>query len=572
MAVRRGLSILGALALLTGSAAAASPAAGATAGSISGTVTSAATQAPVDGVCVAASSITTNDVFTGTTGADGGYQLTGVPDGDYLVAFNECSSGAVDGYAGEFYDGTRDIVQAATVTVSGADTAGIDATLDPAGILVGAVTDDASGTPLTDICVAALADSGSDFAITSTDANGDYRIGNLAPGSYFLAALDCGAPFTHQSEIYDNLSFINPQSAPTAVTTTANQTSTADFALAEGGELSGSVVASHLGRGVAGRCVQLISDDDPNVELDASTGTSVDGSRIGNGDYVIGGIPPGTYHAVFNGPGCGDDTFSTAAPSAPIVVTPGSTPTLDTTLTPEPGIGILCPADGSTTSDFPDVPASSTHSAAIDCLHAGNIVNGRDDGTFGPGEPVNRAQMAAFVARGLGAIGVVLPDNPPDAFDDDNGSFAELQINQLAALGVVSGRAPRTYDPGAPVSRGQMAKFIVGSYPSATGVDILPGGDHFTDDDGSPFEGFIDRLANAAITTGTDAGTYAPGAPVHRDQMASFIARALNRIVADDPFATLSSGAAAARAASTRGTPDPQQFLRSPRSWMPPAR
>jgi hypothetical protein len=560
--------MLGALALLAGSVVAASPASGATTGSISGTVTSSAAGSPIAGVCVDAFSLTSSDFFTDDTAADGTYQLTGVTDGDYLVEFNKCGPDAVDGYAGEYYQDTRDVVQAATVTVAGATRTGIDATLDAAGIVAGSVTDDGDGTPLTGICVVALGDNGSDFGVAETDGSGGYRIGSMAPGTYVVAALDCGAPFTYESELYDDVSFANPQAQPTDVTTTGGQTATADFALAEGGELSGTILASHLGRGVAQRCVQLISDADPAVELDTVSGVSVDATPLPDGDYVIGGIPAGSYHAVVNGPGCGDDTFSTAAPATPIVIAPGDTASLDATLVPEPGLGLLCP-DGSTASSFPDVPESSTHHQAIECLLGGGIANGRADGTFGPGEAVTRAQMAAFVARGLDAVGLVLPDAPADAFDDDNGNFAERQINQLAELGIVNGRAPRTYDPGAPVTRGQMAKFIVGAYQAATGVDILPGGDHFTDDDGTAFEGFIDRLANAAITTGTASGTYEPGTPVHRDQMASCIARALNRGVADDPFGTRASPAAAARAAAAPGTADPRSFLRSPRTWIP---
>jgi hypothetical protein len=55
-------------------------------------------------------------------------------------------------------------------------------------------------------------------------------------------------------------------------------------------------------------------------------------------------------------------------------------------------------------------------------------------------------------------------------------------------------------------------------------------GDWFTDDDGSIFEGDIDRLKVAGVTVGCnppDNDYFCPADPVRRDQMASFLARAL---------------------------------------------
>ena len=55
-------------------------------------------------------------------------------------------------------------------------------------------------------------------------------------------------------------------------------------------------------------------------------------------------------------------------------------------------------------------------------------------------------------------------------------------------------------------------------------------GDWFTDDDESMFEGNIDRLKVAGVTLGCnppDNDRFCPEDPVRRDQMASFLARAL---------------------------------------------
>ena len=71
-----------------------------------------------------------------------------------------------------------------------------------------------------------------------------------------------------------------------------------------------------------------------------------------------------------------------------------------------------------------------------------------------------------------------------------------------------------------------MAAAIAGLYLVAGAEDDL-----FTDDEGSVHETDIDRLGTAGVTKGCNPPTnnrYCPKDPVKRDQMASFLARALD--------------------------------------------
>jgi hypothetical protein len=62
----------------------------------------------------------------------------------------------------------------------------------------------------------------------------------------------------------------------------------------------------------------------------------------------------------------------------------------------------------------------------------------------------------------------------------------------------------------------------------ARALSLPPAGrDHFADDDGSTFEGDINRLAEAGITTGCGDGRFCPDRPVDRGQMAAFLRRAI---------------------------------------------
>ena len=53
--------------------------------------------------------------------------------------------------------------------------------------------------------------------------------------------------------------------------------------------------------------------------------------------------------------------------------------------------------------------------------------------------------------------------------------------------------------------------------------------DFFDDDEGSPHERAINRVAAAGITTGCGSGNFCPDRAVRREQMAAFLHRALTR-------------------------------------------
>ncbi|MGH8912857.1 MAG: SpoIID/LytB domain-containing protein [Acidimicrobiia bacterium] len=141
-----------------------------------------------------------------------------------------------------------------------------------------------------------------------------------------------------------------------------------------------------------------------------------------------------------------------------------------------------------------------------------------------PEQAVTRQQMASFIVRALD-----LAPAPDDAFVDDDGSIHQGDINSLAAAGITKGCNPPANDrfcPEQAVTRGQMAAFLVRAY----GYTDPGPGNLFIDDDGSVFAADIDRLATAGITKGCNPPAndrYCPNDPVTREQMASFLARAM---------------------------------------------
>jgi uncharacterized delta-60 repeat protein len=171
---------------------------------------------------------------------------------------------------------------------------------------------------------------------------------------------------------------------------------------------------------------------------------------------------------------------------------PGSTPAP----TPRPETG--CPA-----TPFVDVDPASVHADAIECLVELGIVAGTSPTTFDPAGTLTRGQAASLLQRIVVAAGGSVPAAPSDAFADDDGSVHASAIDQLAALGIVTGRADGTFGPGDVVTRGQFVAMLARAYRVLTGGEELPAG----------------------VVTGTADGTLHASDPVRRDQSASFLHR-----------------------------------------------
>ncbi|MEA2022749.1 MAG: Ig-like domain-containing protein [Actinomycetota bacterium] len=177
---------------------------------------------------------------------------------------------------------------------------------------------------------------------------------------------------------------------------------------------------------------------------------------------------------------------------------------------------------------FVDVPATHLFYADVEWLASEGITKGCNppiNDHYCPDANVTRGQMAAFLVRALGYT----DDGGGDLFVDDDSSIFEADIDRLGTAGVTKGCNPPAnthYCPDAYVTRGQMAAFLV----RAMGYTDNGGGDLFTDDNDSIFEGDIDRLGTAGVTKGCNPPTnthYCPDAHVTRAQMAAFLHRAL---------------------------------------------
>ena len=175
--------------------------------------------------------------------------------------------------------------------------------------------------------------------------------------------------------------------------------------------------------------------------------------------------------------------------------------------------------------------ANSVFRGAIDELAARGITLGCNppaNTRYCPDNPVTRGQMAIFIVRGFD-----LPPTSTDFFFDDNGKVYEDAVNRLAAAGLTQGCGAGRYCGDDTISRGEMAAFLsrAKNLPDSTT-------DHFVDDNTSIFEPGINKVADARITLGCNppANTnFCPTDNVTRGQMAAFIIRALGGGVTPPP-------------------------------------
>ena len=150
-----------------------------------------------------------------------------------------------------------------------------------------------------------------------------------------------------------------------------------------------------------------------------------------------------------------------------------------------------------------------------------NLTTPENEAQFCPEAPITRGQMAVFIETSLGN-----PANPcAGRFADVPGTHPLCGfIERLADDGITGGCAANVFCPDAPITRGQMAVFIETALGSPANACS---GVQFADVTAAhPFCGFIERLAADGITSGCGNGNFCPDNPVSRAEMAVFLVAA----------------------------------------------
>jgi hypothetical protein len=111
-----------------------------------------------------------------------------------------------------------------------------------------------------------------------------------------------------------------------------------------------------------------------------------------------------------------------------------------------------------------------------------------------------------------------LPATTQNLYDDDDGSRYETYNNRVGAAGIMSGCGVRRFCPGVRVSRALAAVTL------ARALDLPASStDHFSDDDGTGSEPYINAVADAGLIPACAAGRFCPSSTVLRGPVARYL-------------------------------------------------
>jgi hypothetical protein len=181
---------------------------------------------------------------------------------------------------------------------------------------------------------------------------------------------------------------------------------------------------------------------------------------------------------------------------------------------------------------FGDVPPDGFGWAEIETLAAYGITLGCSTNPllFCPNQLVTRDQMAVFLLRALEGGDYLPPACVSQRFNDVpcTRQYAAW-INELARREITLGCGNNNYCPAEPLTRAQMAIFLIRVKETPSYLPPLCTTPLFGDVPCSnPFAGWINELARRGITNGCGNGNFCPGVAVTRAQMAIFLTRDFN--------------------------------------------
>jgi hypothetical protein len=140
--------------------------------------------------------------------------------------------------------------------------------------------------------------------------------------------------------------------------------------------------------------------------------------------------------------------------------------------------------------------------------------------------------MAVFLLRGIHGASYTPPAvGSSTGFADVSTTYwAAAWIKQLAAEGITSGCGGGNYCPESPVTRAEMAVFLLRSKHGAAYTPPAVGSSTGFGDVPTTYwaAAWIKQLVAEGITSGCGGGNYCPESPVTRAEMAVFLVRTFN--------------------------------------------
>jgi hypothetical protein len=176
---------------------------------------------------------------------------------------------------------------------------------------------------------------------------------------------------------------------------------------------------------------------------------------------------------------------------------------------------------------FDDVPLGHWAYRYVETIFHEGVTLGCGVAAYCPATTLTRAEMAVFLLRAEHGAGYVPPASTGDVFTDvPVDHWAGDFIEALYAEGITNGCGVGTYCPDDPVTRAEMAAFLLRTKHGPAWVPPAPTGTVFSDVPLGHWAGaYIEALAAEGITLGCGVGVYCPDGPVSRAEMAVFLTR-----------------------------------------------
>lgn len=271
----------------------------ATGGAITGTVTATATGQPIsDGYVKIYNG---NGHYLGLAPIDnaGHYIYSGLAAGNYFVVTDST------GFFDELWDnkpcaqGACTIASGTPIIVGASGSTIANFSLATGGAITGTVTAAATGQPITHGYIKIHNSSGGYLGLASIDTAGHYTYNGLAAGNYFAVTYSTG----YSDKLWDNKPCPDGNctvTSGTPITVGASGATIANFSLASGGTIAGTVTQSVNGQPVTDGYVQIYDSSGSYVGL-----TGIDNA----GHYAYSGLGVGSYFAVTDSTGFFDELW-----------------------------------------------------------------------------------------------------------------------------------------------------------------------------------------------------------------------------------------------------------------------
>jgi hypothetical protein len=193
---------------------------------------------------------------------------------------------------------------------------------------------------------------------------------------------------------------------------------------------------------------------------------------------------------------------------------------------------------------FMDVSPTNWAREWIERLYSAGLTDGcsTSPALYCPDESVTRAQGAVLLEKSIHDPALALPFEPsaqgaPDiqenvapTFSDILGHWAEDWINAFQGDGMTAGCATGLFCPENPITRAQMAVFLLKARHGSSYLPPEVGDDTGFDDVSVDYwaSAWIKQLAEESITSGCGDGMFCPDDSVTRAQIAVFLVKTFN--------------------------------------------